>query len=152
MSARTRPRPSPACSKACEEVAFFSRVTQPREFHARSLRTQQAQESADAGRASERDDGDTGFHVCVTGPEAELIRALGANAVQEVIDALGDLRAFRILQKQPAQRERSVEQQLRRFMGTISGRKSHYARSLVDDLDLAHVPRPLNRLPAHPYR
>ncbi|MFF3391934.1 TOPRIM nucleotidyl transferase/hydrolase domain-containing protein [Streptomyces sp. NPDC002669] len=90
-----------------------------------------------------------GFHVCVADLEEELIRALGADAVQQVVEAQGDLRAFRIFQKQPAQRERSVERQLRRFMGTISGRKSQYARSLVDALDLARVPRPLDRLLAH---
>lgn len=72
--------------------------------------------------------------------------------MQQVIDAQGDLRAFRIFQKQPAQRERKVEQQLRRFMGTISGRKSQYARSLTDDLDLTQVPRPLDRLLAHLYQ
>ncbi|MFJ2895155.1 TOPRIM nucleotidyl transferase/hydrolase domain-containing protein [Streptomyces sp. NPDC087218] len=90
-----------------------------------------------------------GFHVCVADLEEELIRALGADSVQQVVEAQGDLRAFRIFQKQPAQRERSVERQLRRFMGTISGRKSQYARSLVDALDLARVPRPLDRLLAH---
>ncbi|GAA1197598.1 hypothetical protein F4556_003336 [Kitasatospora gansuensis] len=87
-----------------------------------------------------------GFYVCVADLEEELIRSLGAAAVQEVFEAQGDLRAFRVFQKQPAQRERSVERQLRRFMGTISGRKSQYARALVDDLDLALVPRPLDRL------
>lgn len=90
-----------------------------------------------------------GFYVCVADLEEELIRSLGADAVQEVIDAQGDLRAFRVFQKQPAQRDRSVEQQLRRFMGTISGRKSQYAQSLTEALDPGGVPRPLDRLLAH---
>ncbi|MGW2301999.1 TOPRIM nucleotidyl transferase/hydrolase domain-containing protein [Streptomyces sp. NPDC001809] len=90
-----------------------------------------------------------GFYVCDADLEEELIRSLGAEAVQQVVDAQGDLRAFRIFQKQPAQREREVERQLRRFMGTISGRKSQYARSLVDALALREVPRPLDRLLAH---
>ncbi|MFF9067807.1 TOPRIM nucleotidyl transferase/hydrolase domain-containing protein [Streptomyces sp. NPDC014891] len=90
-----------------------------------------------------------GFYVCDADLEEELIRSLGAAAVQQVIEAQGDLRAFRIFQKQPAQRQREVERQLRRFMGTISGRKSQYARSLVDALDLHEVPRPLDRLLAH---
>lgn len=90
-----------------------------------------------------------GFYVCVADLEEELIRSLGTKTVQQVVDAQGDLRAFRIFQKQPAQRERDVERQLRRFMGTISGRKSQYARSLVDALDLTRAPRPLDRLLAH---
>ncbi|WP_328943440.1 ATP-dependent endonuclease [Streptomyces sp. NBC_00250] len=90
-----------------------------------------------------------GFYVCVADLEEELIRSLGAESVQRVVDAQGDLRAFRIFQKQPAQRERNVDRQLRRFMGTISGRKSQYARSLIDALALAEVPRPLDRLLAH---
>ncbi|MFI8434500.1 TOPRIM nucleotidyl transferase/hydrolase domain-containing protein [Streptomyces sp. NPDC079020] len=90
-----------------------------------------------------------GFYVCDADLEEELIRTLGAVPVQQVVEEQGDLRAFHIFQKQPAQRERSVERQLRRFMCTISGRKSQYARSLVDALDLTRVPRPLDRLLAH---
>jgi hypothetical protein len=42
-----------------------------------------------------------------------------------------------------------VEAQLRRFIGTRSGRKLRYARLLAGALDLGHVPRPLDRLLAH---
>ncbi|MEZ0069341.1 hypothetical protein ABIA32_005385 [Streptacidiphilus sp. MAP12-20] len=87
-----------------------------------------------------------GFFVCDADLEEELIRCLGTDGVERVVDAEGDLRAFRTFQKQPAQRERTTEQQLRRFMGTLSGRKIHYARSLVEGLDPARVPRPLDRL------
>jgi hypothetical protein len=38
---------------------------------------------------------------------------------------------------------------LRRFLGTRSGRKSHYARALVEALDLDHMPRPLDLVLAH---
>jgi hypothetical protein len=85
-----------------------------------------------------------GFFVCEDDLEDELIRALGVAAVERVIAAQGDLRAFRTLQRQPAQQGRSVEAQLRRFMGTKGGRKIHYAPVLVDALDLDHVPRPLD--------
>ena len=90
-----------------------------------------------------------GFYVCVADLEDELIRALGAAAVERVIEAQGELGPFRTLQKQPAQQGRTVEQQLRRFMGTRGGRKIRYAPLLVDALDLTQVPRPLERVLAH---
>lgn len=90
-----------------------------------------------------------GFYVCVADLEDELIRSLGAASVEEVVDAQGELGSFRTLQKQPAQQGLAVEAQLRRFMGTRGGRKIHYARLLVDALDLTRVPRPLDRVLAH---
>jgi hypothetical protein len=90
-----------------------------------------------------------GFFVCIADLEDELIRAVGADAVERVIEEQGDLRSFRVFQKQPAQQGRSPQQQLRRFMGTRSGRKSQYARLLVGALDLDRVPRPLDQVLAH---
>jgi hypothetical protein len=90
-----------------------------------------------------------GFYVCVADLEDELIRALGAASVQQVVEAQGDLRSFRTLQKQPAWQGRTDEEQLRRFMGSGGRRKIRYARLLVNALDLAEVPRPLDRLLAH---
>jgi hypothetical protein len=90
-----------------------------------------------------------GFYVCVVDLEDELIRALGAASVQQVVEAQGDLRSFRTLQKQPAWQGRTDEEQLRRFMGSGGRRKIRYARLLVDALDLAQVPRPLDRVLAH---
>lgn len=87
-----------------------------------------------------------GFFVCDADLEDELIRSLGAAMVLDVITSEGDERTFQTFQRQPAQLQRPVEQQLHRFMGTISGRKEHYARSLVDALDLVSVPPPLQRL------
>lgn len=87
-----------------------------------------------------------GFYVCVLDLEDELIRALGAEAVEQVIEAEGERGSLRIFRKQAAQRERTPEQQLRRFMGTRGGRKVRYARLLVDALDLTRVPRPLDLL------
>lgn len=85
-----------------------------------------------------------GFFVCVQDLEDELIRALGAAAVEDVVAAQGELRSFRTLQKQPAQRSWTTESQLRRFLGTHSGRKARYAEALVQALDLERVPRPLD--------
>ncbi|MHC3469364.1 TOPRIM nucleotidyl transferase/hydrolase domain-containing protein [Streptomyces sp. 7R007] len=87
-----------------------------------------------------------GFHICVADLEDELIRALGADGVQQVIDAQGERRPFQTFRNQPAQRERPVEHQLRRFMGTHSGRKALYAQALVAQLPLDRMPRPLERL------
>src|SRR5664279_5813534 len=90
-----------------------------------------------------------GFYVCDADLEDELIRALGAAAVEEVVEAQGDLRPFRTMQKQPEWRERPREEQLRRFMGSGGRRKIRYARLLVDALDLTQVPQPLERVLAH---
>jgi hypothetical protein len=87
--------------------------------------------------------------VCDADLEDELIRSLGAGSVERIIDAQGELGSFRILQKQPAQQGRTIEAQLRRFMGTRSGRKARYAPVLVDALDLDRAPRPLDRVLAH---
>jgi hypothetical protein len=90
-----------------------------------------------------------GFFVCVADLEDELIRALGAPAVEAVIASEGDLNAFRTLQKQTAWRERGAEAQLRRFMGSGARRKARYAHLLVDALDPDNVPRPLRLVLEH---
>ena len=90
-----------------------------------------------------------GFFVCEADLEDELIRCLETDAVEQVLEAHGDLRSFRIFQKQPAQHGRTTHQQLRRFMGTRSGRKIHYGRWLVEALDLDRVPRPLDMVLAY---
>ena len=90
-----------------------------------------------------------GFYVCVADLEDELIRGLGAAAVEQVVEAQGELGSFRTFQRQPAWRGRPSQEQLRRFLGTHSGRKIRYARLLVDALDLTSVPRPLDRVLAH---
>jgi hypothetical protein len=79
----------------------------------------------------------------------ELIRALGAAVTEQLIEGQGELGPFRTFVKQPAQRTRLREQQLRRFLGTRSGRKIHYGQVLADALDLSRVPRPLDAVLAH---
>ena len=90
-----------------------------------------------------------GFFVCVEDLEAELIRALGTDAVERVVEAQGELDAYRTFQRQPQWRGRTDEEQLRRFFGTYRGRKIRSASALVDALDLTRVPRPLDALLAH---
>lgn len=91
----------------------------------------------------------TGFFVCHTDLEDELIRALGAGRVVEVIEAQGELRSWLRFGKQPAQRGRRAADRLHRFMGTRSGRKAQYAAALVDALPLDAVPTPLDALLTH---
>ncbi|MDF6018257.1 TOPRIM nucleotidyl transferase/hydrolase domain-containing protein [Streptomyces sp. JH34] len=86
------------------------------------------------------------FFVCAADLEDELIRALGVTRVEELVRVEGDMRALRTFVNQPAQRDRSAQQQLRRFLGTKKGRKIHYGRVLVEALDPARVPAPLHGL------
>jgi hypothetical protein len=104
-----------------------------------------AREEPDFRRAFARAGLEPSFHVCEPDLEAELIRALGAERVLEVVEAQGDLQPFRTLQKQVEWRGRPVEDQLRRFMGSGGRRKTRYARYLVEALDLSEVPRPLDQ-------
>jgi len=83
------------------------------------------------------------WFVCDADLEGEFIRALGVDATIRVITELGDLRAFEIFSNQPFQRDRSVEQRLHRFLGTMSGRKERYAVALVDALATDRAPKPL---------
>jgi hypothetical protein len=87
-----------------------------------------------------------GFYACVPDLEAELIRALGVETVQRLIEEQGELGSFRTLQKQVAQQGRTVEEQLHRFMGSKGGRKIRYGPLLVDALAVTDVPAPLDRV------
>ncbi len=89
------------------------------------------------------------FFVCERDLEDELIRCLGADRVVEVVADQGEAGALATFRQQPAQRSRPVEAQLHRFLGTHSGRKSQYARALVEALPAGVSPPPLDRLLAH---
>jgi hypothetical protein len=84
------------------------------------------------------------FFVCERDLEDELIRALGVDAVERVLADRRELGLFRSFQQQPAWRGRPREEQLRRFLGTFSGRKIQTGAMLVNALDLDRVPRPLD--------
>jgi hypothetical protein len=87
-----------------------------------------------------------GFYACTRDLEDELTRAVGPEGMERVLAEQGELRAFRTYQKQPAHRARPLEEQLHGFMWN---RKQRYAVLLVDALDLARVPRPLERVLTH---
>jgi hypothetical protein len=90
-----------------------------------------------------------GFYACQADLEEELIRALGADSVERVIEAQDELPSLRSLQNQPAWRGRQVEAQLRRFFGSKGSRKSRFGALLVEAMDLTQVPRPLDLVLAH---
>jgi hypothetical protein len=124
-------------------VAGLCDVGEERDF-------QRGLERADFGSNLARSDVEAlGFHVCVADLEDELIRALGADSVEGVLAAQGELVALRAFQRQPQWAGRSREEQLRRFLGTHSGRKIECAPLLVHALDLDRVPAPLDRLLDH---
>ncbi|MEV5253726.1 TOPRIM nucleotidyl transferase/hydrolase domain-containing protein [Streptomyces werraensis] len=90
--------------------------------------------------------GSDGVFVCAADLEDELIRALGVDRVIELVREQGDFRALSTFLRQPAQRSRAPEQQLRRFLGTKKGRKIHYGRVLVEALGQERTPAPLDGL------
>lgn len=91
----------------------------------------------------------SGFFCCVNDLEDELIRALGTNSVESLLQTQDELRSFRRFQRQPAQQGRDTHSQLKRFMGTRSGRKIRYGSLLVAALAPDRVPLPLRRVLAH---
>jgi hypothetical protein len=84
-----------------------------------------------------------GFYACTRDLEDELTRAVGPAGMERVLAEQGELRAFRTYQRQPAHRQRPLEEQLHGFMWN---RKQKYAVLLVEALDLERVPRPLDRV------
>lgn len=90
-----------------------------------------------------------GFFVCDADLEDEMIRALGPERVEAIVEGEGELPSFRRFQRQPAQAGRTLEAQLHRFLGTRSGRKIRYGRLLAEALEPDQVPRPLAALLQH---
>jgi hypothetical protein len=104
-------------------------------------------ERAGLGAAPGRDGlAGLGFFVCVADLEDELIRSLGVRRVEQLIEAQGEAGPWRTFTRQPAHRNRPRDQQLRRFLGTRSGRKIHYGHVLAAALDLSQPPAPLAAL------
>jgi hypothetical protein len=137
-----------------QAIGRFLELYGPRGLDVRLAALYDAGEERDIARALERAGFGTdltraemdrlGFYVCDADLEDELIRALGPDVVVQIVDAHGDLRPLRTLQKQAAWDGRPLELQLRRFMGSGGRRKIRYARFLVEALDLTDVPRPLD--------
>jgi Overcoming lysogenization defect protein-like, TOPRIM domain len=81
-------------------------------------------------------------YVCDQDLEDELIRALGAGRVQDVIAAQCELETFRNFQNQVFWRDKPVERQLRRWLQN-GGRYLRYPPLLVEAMEPDEVPRPL---------
>jgi hypothetical protein len=81
-------------------------------------------------------------YVCDKDLEDELIRALGAERVQGVVAAQGELDTFRSFQNQVFWRGRPVERQLRRWLQN-GGRYFRYPPLLVEEMEQDEIPRPL---------
>ena len=81
--------------------------------------------------------------VCRADLEDELIRALGTARAEQVFEEQGELGLLRILQQQPAHRERTLEQHLHGFINSHSRAKARYAKAFVEALDLDSAPEPL---------
>jgi len=87
-----------------------------------------------------------GFYACDANLEEELTRAMGPAAMEEMLEARGELRAFRTYQKQPAHRQEAIDAQL---SGFLWNRKLEYGALIVSALDLDRIPRPLIQVLAH---
>ena len=83
------------------------------------------------------------YFVCVADLDDVLIRALGTGRVEDLIEAEGESGPFLTFTRQPAHRDTARDRQLRRFMGTRSGRKIRYGHLLAAALDLTVIPAPL---------
>jgi hypothetical protein len=90
-----------------------------------------------------------GFFCCRRDLEEELLRALGADRVEQVIAAAGETRSLDRLAQMPAQEGWTREELLARFMTSRSGRKDRYARLLVEAMPRGDEPAPLRALLAH---
>lgn len=94
--------------------------------------------------AADDDLAGSGFFVCHRDLEDELIRANQSAAIERLLDAQGDLAAFRTLQGQPAWRDRPYDAQLHRWIRAGACRNLRYARLLTEAMPLARAPEPLD--------
>lgn len=86
------------------------------------------------------------FFACETDLEDELIRALGVDAVVEVLKTQGELESFTRFRAMPQHRASPTHAQLHRFLGTRATRKIRSAPLLTRRLAQARLPAPLAQL------
>lgn len=88
------------------------------------------------------------YFVCNPDLEAELIRAFELAELETIIEAQGELKSLRIMQKQAAWRDRPFDEQVHRWIRARALRSSRYAGVLVAEADEARLPQPLRELVA----
>lgn len=87
-----------------------------------------------------------GFFACSADLEDELVRAAGPTILAKLIGLEGDGQSWRTFRRQPAWQGRPEEQQLRRFIRSVSSRNGRYVRAIVEALTPSDLPRPLRLL------
>jgi hypothetical protein len=84
------------------------------------------------------------FEVCVADLEDELVRALGPERVEAMLEER-DRSSLRTFRRQPQWRGRPLHDQLRRFLCSSDNRKLRYVPLLVElAVDAGCVPAPLD--------
>ncbi|KGN32376.1 hypothetical protein N802_18600 [Knoellia sinensis KCTC 19936] len=84
-----------------------------------------------------------GFQICRRDLEDELMRALGVDGTLAVLDEVELRTTFEGFTRQLVWRGRPVRDQLRRFVGTTSGRKELLAGAMAAALADESIPAPL---------
>ena len=86
------------------------------------------------------------YAVCAPDLEAELIACFEPAELEAIIEAHGELRSLRTLQKQAAWRGRPFDDQVHRWMRAKAVRSSRYAKILVEAARPEALPKPLVHL------
>ncbi len=89
---------------------------------------------------------DGNYFVCNPDLEAELIAAFEPDELESLIEAQGELKSLRIMQKQAAWRDRPFAEQVHRWIRARALRSSRYASVLITAADEERLPRPLREL------
>ncbi len=87
--------------------------------------------------------------VCEPDLEFELVRSLPQDDFAQLLANQGDLRAFSTFRKQPAWEGQAFDDQLHRWLRSVSGRSQHYAELLVRQCPVDRIPTALTELVAH---
>lgn len=88
------------------------------------------------------------YFVCAPDLEAELIRSFEPAELEAIIEAHGELKSLRTMQKQAAWRDQPFDQQVHRWIRARAVRSSRYSAILIEAAAEDRLPRPLRDLVA----